>query len=113
MSRAPHRVNSVYINANGEFSPKGVDLKRLRAEEYRVTERGKIYLTLSDYYADEYVVNMGNDNHTMRDFVDRLTRDKQFCVVKPHEFESDGKTFFKPVVKALGKKVDRFEYQTN
>ena len=113
MSRAPHRVNSVYINANGEFAPKGVDLKRLRAEEYRVTERGKIYLTLSDYYADEYVVNMGNDNRAMRDFVDRLTRDKQFCVVKPHEFESDGKTFFKPVVKALGKKVDRFEYQAN
>lgn len=110
MSRAPHRVNSVYINANGEFVPKGVELKRLRAEEYRVTERGKIYLTLSDYYADEYVVNMGNYNSAMRDFVERLTCDKRFCIVKSHEFESDGKTFFKPVVKALGKQVNRFEY---
>lgn len=110
MSRAPHRVNSVYINANGEFVPKGVELKRLRAEEYRVTERGKIYLTLSDYYADEYVVNMGDDNCTMRAFVDRLTCDKRFCIVKSHEFESDGKTFFKPVVKALGKQVDRFDH---
>ena len=110
MSRAPHRVRSVYINAKGEFVPKDVNLKRLRAEEYRVTERGKIYLTLSDYYADEYVVNMGNDNRAMRDFVERLTRDKRFCIVKSHEFERDGKTFFKPVVKMLGKQVNRFEY---
>ncbi len=110
MRRAPHRVNSVYINSNGEFVPKGVELKRLRAEEYRVTERGKIYLTLSDYYADEYVVNMGNDNSSMRDFVERLTCDKRFCIVKSHEFETNGQTFFKPVVKALGKQVNRFEY---
>lgn len=110
MSRASHRVGSVYINANGEFVPKGVELKRLRAEEFRVTERGKIYLTLSDYYADEYVVNMGNDNRTMRDFVNQLTRNKRFCIVKSREFESDGKTFFKPIVKTLGKQVNRFEY---
>jgi hypothetical protein len=53
---------------------------------------------------------MGNDNSAMRDFVERLTRNKRFCIVKSHEFESDGKTFFKPVVKMLGKQVNRFEY---
>lgn len=107
MSHAPHRTHVVFIN-DGAFVPKDVDKKVLRAEEFKVSEgSNKIMLTLSDYYADEYTVNMGPATDSMLAFVRHLTTEKRYCMIKSYMVKKEGGNFHKPVVKAVEK---RFNY---
>lgn len=111
MSHAPHKVHSVFIDDDFKFVPDGVDKIRLRAETFKVSDRDKIYLTLSDYYADEYVVNMGPVSPSMMGFVEMLTQNKRFCMVKAHQMSnSTGKKFCKPVIETLPVSIDRFAF---
>jgi hypothetical protein len=108
-AHAPHKVNSVYIDATGKFFPVGVDTTILRAEECYENDKGKLILVLSDFYADEYHVNMGPSTTSMRAFVGSLTSVKRFCHVVSHTVNcKSGKSFFKPVVKAAPLTVTSF-----
>ena len=95
---APHRVHTVFINDNG-FVPAHVDEQPLRAEVYMVDQNRKIFLTLSDFYADEYIVNMGPDTPQMLKFVQGLVADRVYCTIKAHLVtRKEGGSFRKPVV---------------
>lgn len=110
MAHAPHKVHTVFVNNAGAFMPEGADKKVLRAEVFNVTENGKIILTLSDYYADEYYVSMGPNTESMLSFVSLLTADKRFCELKAHVVnKKDGASFSKPIVKIVNKTF-RSEY---
>ena len=109
MSHAPHRIHTVFINDHG-FIPAKVDEKTLRAESYTVDTNRKIFLTLSDYYADEYIVNMGPDTPQMLKFVQGLVADHTYCVIKAHTFtRKEGGSFRKPVVLATPQRTSFFK----
>lgn len=111
LAHAPHRVNSVYIDNVGKFFPEGVETKVLRAEDYFENDKGKLILTLSDYFADEYTVNMGPATTQMRAFIESLTSVKRYCRVVSHEVKcKTGASFFKPVVKVQPEHVKSFVY---
>lgn len=111
MSHAPHKVHSVFIDDEFQFVPVGVDKIQLRAETFRVTEHDKLILTLSDYYADEYNINMGPATPAMTGFVEMLVHNHRFCKIKAHKVTNPGgKTFFKPVVETMPVSVDRFTF---
>lgn len=104
MSHAPHRTHTIHIDNNGVFVPCDVDKKVLRAEEYYVNSNGRIILTLSDYYADEYTINMGPESESMSALVRHLTSEHRFCEIKSYVVHKKDKTsFHKPIVKAVNK----------
>lgn len=97
-ARAPHKTQPVFCDGP-KLVPEGIGEVELRAEEY--TERnGRYVLTLSDYYADEYYVNMGRaDNKKMKVFLDRATEEKTYCKLFAQMIvRKDGTQFYKPMV---------------
>lgn len=104
MSHAPHRVHTIHVDDDGAFVPEGVNKKVLRAEEFYVNSNGRIILTLSDYYADEYTINMGPESESMLALVRGLTSEKRYCEIKSYVVHKKDKTsFHKPIVKAVNK----------
>ena len=102
MSHAPHTTSRVLIDRDNEFLPAGIERKLLRAERFYTAgdgDRTRIFLTLSDYYADEYDVNMGPNTPESRKFVTGLVERSAFCRIKPCVIQKkDGTVFRKPIV---------------
>lgn len=102
-SRAPHKTQPVYCK-DDVLVPVGVGEMELRAEEF-IIRNGRFVLTLSDYYADEYYINMGiadTRNSKMREFLERATEEKSYFRVEAHKIiRKDLSVFYKPMIRLI------------